>query len=109
MAQELEFADVHRMTDYLAQARQYVKERHGDQVSVLLEHIVDSDRFYCFTFQSNEYLRTNDISTMLVGHGYTIINKKDNRFFTFGSKYHLNTALEVLEENLAGKEVGKIY
>jgi hypothetical protein len=88
------------MIDYLAKAKRYINERVGDHVSVLEESIVDTDRFYCFTFQSNEFIKTENFSTMLVGHGYTIINKEDGRFFDFGSRHSLDQSLKILDENL---------
>ena len=88
------------MKDYLSEARQHIREKYGEQFSVLEKSIVDLDRFYCFTFQSNEFLKTGNFSTMAVGQGYTIINKADNRFFNFGSGYSLDESLKVLDENL---------
>jgi hypothetical protein len=88
------------MIDFLTEARRHVREKYGDKYAVLKDSIVDSDRFYCFTFQSNEFIRTGDYSTMAVGQGYTIINKKDNRIFDFGSRHSLDQALKVLDENL---------
>lgn len=88
------------MTDYLAEAIRHINEKYGDQFSILEKSIVDSNRFYCFTFQSNEFIRTGDNSTMAVGQGYTIINKEDNRFFDFGSRHSLEQSLKILDENL---------
>jgi hypothetical protein len=86
--------------DYLDQARRYVSNRFGNEVSVLEESIIDSDRFYCFTLQSNEFIRTRNPSEMVAGQGYTIINKEDNRFFDFGSRYSLSESLKILEKDL---------
>lgn len=88
------------MTDYLAEARRHINEKYGDQFSLLEKSIVDSDRFYCFTLQSSEFIRTGDYSTMAVGQGYTIIHKADNRFFDFGSRHSLEQSLKILDENL---------
>jgi hypothetical protein len=88
------------MTDYLAKARQHVRDHYGDDFSVLEASIVDSERFYCFNFQSNAFIQTQDMMTMVVGQGDTIINKEDNRFFNFGSRFSLAASLKMLEENL---------
>jgi hypothetical protein len=88
------------MTDYSAEARRHISERYGDQFSLLEKSIVDSDRFYCFTFQSSEFIRTGDYSSMSVGQGYTIIDKEDNRFFDFESIHSLDQSLKILDEKL---------
>lgn len=88
------------MINYIAQANQHLSATYGDEFAILEESIVDLDQFYCFTYQSKEFVRTRNPSTRVAGQGYTILNKEDNRFFGFGSRHSLKEALKILEGNL---------
>ncbi len=89
------------MEDYRQRAIVYVHERFGQEYSLLEESVVDSERFYAFTFQANEFIQTGDLSFMTAGHGYTILNKEDGRWFSYGSRYSLTQAITLLTDQLS--------
>lgn len=97
------------MNDFFKIAEDFVKTEIGNDVSILKDSIEDLEDLYCFTYQSKEYLKTNDFSSILVGQGYLYLNKSDKRIFSIGSTYPLESGLKEIREWLYFEKKIRMY
>ncbi|MCO6176402.1 hypothetical protein NHF50_15235 [Flavobacterium sp. NRK F10] len=97
------------VNDFFKIAEDFVKTEIGSDVSILKDSIEDLEDLYCFTYQSKEYLKTNDFSSILVGQGYLYLNKSDKRIFSIGSTYPFESGLKEIREWLYFEKKIRMY
>lgn len=86
--------------DYLSIARQWVKEKVGEDFDVTAEMTKDYDDIFCFSYQSKEFLNTNDYHYFDTGIDPQLIIKIDSRFIPFGSGYTFEIAAQETRKKL---------
>jgi len=86
--------------DYLSIARQWIKEKLGENFDVTAEMTKDYDDIFCFSYQSKEFLETNDYHYFDTGIGPQIIIKSDQRIIPFGSGYTFEIAAQETRKKL---------
>ena len=68
-------------------AKQIARERIGPNCGLLEDSIIEKPYGWFLSFQSKAFLRSGDISDMLVGSSGFIVERADGRVFGFGSAY----------------------
>ncbi|GGH00633.1 YrhB domain-containing protein [Pedobacter zeae] len=81
---------------YLNKKYKYV----DDSLVVLSDDTIDRDQYWVFFYVNKKYLKTNDLSDMIVGNAPIIINKLTGEKYTTGTVYSVEYYMKEYEKKL---------
>ncbi|MDT3403401.1 YrhB domain-containing protein [Mucilaginibacter terrae] len=72
----------------------------NDSIVILDSDTIEADDYYVFFYQSNEFLQTNNFSSMLAGNAPVIVNKVTGERFVTGTAYPVEHYISIYENTL---------